>query len=135
MEAKQYMQQYQKALKKIEHLKGKIRVIDDLLTSITLDPSQEKVDHTKTPDMLGDLVAKKCDLLAGLSKAGIEAYETMDDIESTLSTLSEKNREILHLRYIDGRTWQDIADELELTPRYVISLHGKALEELSEKIS
>ena len=62
MSAKEWILRYSKCQKKIAAYKIKIQALDDLATGITLDPSQEKIDHTKNPDMIGDLVAKMVDL-------------------------------------------------------------------------
>ena len=36
-------------------------------------------------------------------------------------------REVLELYYIDGFTWEQVAQRMELDPRWVFRLHGKAL--------
>ena len=44
----------------------------------------------------------------------------------------ERYRTVLHLRYLCGYDWQDIADRLHFSLRWVHKLHGAALKELAE---
>lgn len=44
----------------------------------------------------------------------------------------ERYRSVLQLRYLCGYDWQDIADRLHFSLRWVHKLHGEALKELAE---
>lgn len=38
---------------------------------------------------------------------------------------NKKYRKIMHLRYVDGMTYESIADEMEMSPRYIRSIVKK----------
>ncbi|MBQ1805527.1 MAG: RNA polymerase subunit sigma-70, partial [Oscillospiraceae bacterium] len=50
--------------------------------------------------------------------AAMDAIDRVDDA---------RQREVLELYYLDGYTWEQVAHRMELDPRWVFRLHGKAL--------
>lgn len=53
-------------------------------------------------------------------------------IEAAIDALPDgRQRLLLRLRYIDGRTWEQIAVRMALDYRWVLRLHGRALEQLA----
>ena len=44
-------------------------------------------------------------------------------------------REVLELRYLDGATFEEIAEEMGLSVRHVLRLHGAALEKISVDVT
>lgn len=63
----------------------------------------------------------------------IQRYESANcAVIAELNTLkSEKQRAVLHRRYILGWSWDKIADDLQLGKDAVFRLHGRALYNLS----
>ncbi len=54
------------------------------------------------------------------------------EIESAIAQLEDAlEREVLQMRYIDGRTNRQIADRMRVTERYVRKLHRRAVLKLS----
>jgi DNA-directed RNA polymerase specialized sigma subunit len=51
----------------------------------------------------------------------LAAIDAIDAVEEA------RLREVLELYYIDGFTWEQVAQRMELDPRWVFRLHGKAL--------
>jgi DNA-directed RNA polymerase specialized sigma24 family protein len=45
---------------------------------------------------------------------------------------SKKQREVLELRYVCCKTWEDIADDMNMTVRNVHYIHGNALTRLKK---
>ena len=46
----------------------------------------------------------------------------------------ERLRELLQLRYLEGLTWEKVSEALNLQYRWVIKLHGDALENIEMHI-
>lgn len=51
-------------------------------------------------------------------------------IEISVSLLEEKEKKVIKFRYFEKRTWEEIAEMMEISTQYVYRLHGRALEEL-----
>lgn len=55
----------------------------------------------------------------------------LSDIEQAVSRLSDKReRKVLWLRYIDGKNWSELADEMCYSIQHIQRIHKKALEKL-----
>ncbi len=55
----------------------------------------------------------------------------MADIERTIDRISDKKeREVLTLRYIDGKKWSELAEELLYSEQHIHRIHQKALGKL-----
>lgn len=76
-----------------------------------------------------ELLERRCTELAGQIEAGQEARR---QTEAAIDALPDgRQRLLLRLRYIDGRTWEQIAVRMALDYRWVLRLHGRALEQLA----
>lgn len=136
-------------LLQIGKLKAMIRNSDDLIQDLR---SQEisvrsawpdgQPHGSGTTDPVGNAASKLADELADAEYAQLqlrrELYRKQIEITETLSRLErpEHNR-LLFLRYVEGWTWEEIAEDMERTYQWVANsvsgLHGNALREL-EKI-
>lgn len=57
-----------------------------------------------------------------------ELYKVKTEIDKAIDKVpNSKLRRLLKLRYIDFKTWEDIADEMNYALRHIMRLHGKAL--------
>ena len=99
-----------------------------------IDPT-ESVSAKKNPtspteravlelDKIEQDIADACTSLYVSQYRVTELIEMVDD--DTLKTL-------LTLRYINGKRWEKIADEMHYSYRHILKLHEKALEILCEK--
>ena len=53
------------------------------------------------------------------------------EIRAALNQLEDENLELLmEYRYIDGLTWERIAEKMDYSRQWVFSLHGKALQKI-----
>lgn len=60
-----------------------------------------------------------------------ELIEVKNRMISTIRMLSDVDcQSVLELRYINYMSWEDIADEMHYSLRWIYSLHGRALAEL-----
>lgn len=58
------------------------------------------------------------------------ATEAILSIEQNIESLDPVERELIRLRYIDGKEWQDIADTIGYSWAQTHRHHGKALKKL-----
>lgn len=66
-----------------------------------------------------------------LWKENERLVELMLDIERAIDKISDiKEKEVLRRRYIDGKSWIELADELCYSVQHIQRIHKKALERL-----
>lgn len=132
MNAKDYLTEY----KRIE---ARVRVLQTEVEKLRTDAEGMNINLDGMPKASG-----KPDKIARLA-IQLAAYET--DLADELSHLWSKRMEIvgelgklkepkhftiLHARYIEGKTWERIAVDMNITWRYCYMLHGRALTEFEK---
>ncbi len=58
-----------------------------------------------------------------------------DELEKALRTLTDRQREVVMLRFADGLTFQEIGDQLGLTRERVRQITGEALKRLAHRVA
>lgn len=71
-------------------------------------------------------IDRKIDALLDQRAAVVEAITAVGD---------RQLREVLELRYLDGATFEEIAEEMGFSVRHVLRLHGAALEKISVDVT
>ena len=71
-----------------------------------------------------------------LNRERDRALSLLDQIEDMIEGLEDyRQKTLIRLRYIDGRSWEQIAIEMHWSERTVYNIHGKALEALRRRES
>jgi DNA-directed RNA polymerase specialized sigma24 family protein len=107
------------ATERVDRLRAKLE--SGRMSSVTGMPRGGGADWTETADRLIELervVNAQTRELVRWKLAAIDAIRAVD--EPRLS-------EVLELYYIDGFTWEQVAQRMGLDVRWVYRLHGKAL--------
>lgn len=60
-----------------------------------------------------------------------ERNELVKEIVTACLDLPSLKRQIILLRYVDGLTWEQISKELGYTIKWLIELHGEAVNEIT----
>ena len=75
-----------------------------------------------------DTVVKIVDYQNEISEDMEKLVSLQKEISSKISQIDKSEYQlILTERYLEGLDWQEIADDMHYTPRWVQSLHGEAL--------
>ena len=78
---------------------------------------------------LSDLAARVDDLQRDLLREAVRCVDLRRDITRKINDMSSENEKLLlHLRYIRGLTFEEVADKMGYSMRHVIRMHGSALE-------
>lgn len=124
MTTKEWFSRGRRLDKRIESLQQQRREEWERATSITGSLDGDVVDGTKDPHkfdrfaVLDGMIGEEIDELL-LIKCEIKAViAQLDDM---------RYRDVLDKRYVSGKTWEQIAVEMNYTYRRVIQLHGEAL--------
>lgn len=123
-----------KQIKKLDVLiNSKLEEIESLktlATKVNAPLNQERVQSSGSNDQLGECVAKIVDL----------QNEINDDIDAFINLKREVMRKIdsidnsqycdlLYKRYFEYKTWECVAEEMNLSREWVRNLHNRALNE------
>lgn len=136
MTAKQYLQEYRRCKVRIRKLREQIREINDLMDGLNSPQVDgDRVQSSHNPDTIGDNIAKKSDLVEALELEIFVAIGVMKKIEGTIDQIYNVDYQmVLQKRYIGLETWEDIAEEMHYSARWVLMLHGRALQEVEKLI-
>lgn len=134
MTAKEYLQQYRYAAERARAALEHLEEIESIATRVT--PlyggdcgGQHQSGDEKMCNAVDKIIEAKnrvSDELETLEATDREIIGTIDKItDGTLHTL-------LYERYINGKTWEQIAVQMNYTYRRVTQLHGKALNAVKD---
>lgn len=127
------LMQYRWILKNIEKLEEKLLEIDTQLQRITTRYTLVSVSRTGSRDVMGELIIKKIEIEEEINRKLQESYEKLNEIEKAIEKLDERERLLIRLRYIYGKNWAEICDEMNYSWAQVHRIHKKALEKLKNE--
>lgn len=126
MTAKEYMQQYGQAMRRT-------RAISDHLAEL-----RALCEQLRTEDghrvALDAAVANLVDTERKTAAEVTRLCKLETEIACTIDRLPEPYRTLLFERYINGKTWEQIAVDMHYSYRGVTKMHGKALQAVKECI-
>lgn len=109
------------AQERVDRLRAKLE--SGRMSSVTGMPRGGGADWTETADRLIELemvVNARTRELVRWKRAAIEAIRAVEEEEPRLA-------EVLELYYIDGLTWEQVAQRMGITERWAQTLNGRAL--------
>lgn len=80
----------------------------------------------KVPACVEKIWELERELIAKLS----DAVEQRRAIERAIEALPDKQKQLMRYRYIDGMKWEKVAVEMNMEYRWVLRIHGRALQEI-----
>lgn len=111
----------------------------DALYSFGRSPSDlthDRVQASSDPDKMLSLISKINQKEAEITKCIDELVDIKAVISGQIQRLDDaKYVEVLHSRYVMCSKWEDIAAQMGKTERWVLRLHGRALQEFEKKFS
>lgn len=119
-------------------INNKLEQLDSLkclAEKVTTSYSQEKVSATKSRSPLENAVVKIIDLEHEIDEDIDRFVDLKREISEVIGHVRSLNqRLLLEMRYIGGKSWDDVALELNYNSRTVFKVHGKALKEIERII-
>ena len=134
MSIKDYLKQYKTLDREIDRLLEEQQRWKDLALRVT--PGYEGAVPTGSPD--GNRIPTAVERIAEweekIDRKVDQLVALREEIEGMVSELDNKSqREILIRRYIFGQKWEHIAVAMHLEYRWVLRIHGRALQKLTIK--
>ena len=134
MDTKQYLQQISRLDRMIQNKLAEISQLRELAMSVSAVKNEERVQNTPNFDKIGTAYCKIEEMEEKLDKLIDEYVDKKNLIISQIDGIeNETYYEILFARYIEKKTFEEIADEMTYSFRNVTRLHGRALQEFEKK--
>lgn len=131
MTKKEFLNQYLNAEKEIGIKLDQIARLRELSTKITQTLTPDKV-KSNSENRLESSVPKIVDIEREIGASIDQLERTRLQVESVINSVPNVNqRNVLRLRYISGMKWEQIAVKLNYDYRWVLRLHGKALNKIA----
>ena len=129
MTAKEYLKRYRFINASV---KSKLLQKDELrYYAQRLSPSARFDKSGNVTDKVGRTVAKIVDLERAIQSDIDELVAAGENIRRAINRIDdERMRLILTMRYINGDSWEKIAETLHTDLRWIYRLHGRALEKI-----
>ena len=128
MTPKEYLQQYRDAVRRATAAQDHLAELRAMAERITPKYDGEPSGSHSSGDKLGAAVAKIIEAEERLDEQITMLIATEREVERTINSVKDSiMRKLLYERYINGKTWEQIAVMLNYTYRRITQLHGNAL--------
>ena len=133
MAAKEYLEGIKKLDNIINSLIAECDIIRATTMKITASTEGERVQASGSQERMADMVCKLVDCENTIND-NIDKYVDMrQNIFSVLKMLDEADHiSLLYKRYFEYKSWEVIACEMGYTWRWVMKLHGRALNAMDK---
>lgn len=127
--AKEYLKQYGEAEKIAARIKAEydkeLEMIDSIKSPMDTDGMPHGTGVSRIVEQRAVRLAEKAE---AYKVAAIDALKIRQDVFDVILKVDGVQGQILYERYINLKKWDQIADELHYTVRWVQYLHGEALK-------
>ena len=135
MTVKDYLRQYERAVRKVERLETEYLKEKNLIDALNDSLGGDGTPHSSAISNSTEQKALRLsDKLLELEDAKIQAIEVRQEIFDTIEAVPDMMGEVLYKRYIELKRWWQIADELNYSERQTQRIHQDALLYLKDVI-
>ena len=135
MTPKEYLQRYRDAAKRARAALDHLDELRSMATRITPNYGGEGGGTHQTGDKLGAAVARIIDAENRVSDELEMLEATEREVVNTISAVHDATLStLLYERYVNGKTWEQIAVQLNYSWRQTVRLHGVALSAVKDVI-
>ena len=135
MDAKAYLKQIKLYDTHIDNKLEELKRLKDMVLRITSTMKDEVVSSSGNQDKFGDTMAKIVDLQDEINKTVDEYIDLKAGISAVVDLVTDADElAVLCKRYMQYKTWEQIADEMHMTYRNVCYIHGRALQTVNRLI-
>ena len=134
MTAKEFLMKLPKMNNEINQKQTRLSTLRSVAYNTSPNLSADVVQRTRDKSPLESIMVKIVDLDREINKC-VDAFVDYKAVvwEQLDKLMDEREKQILWLRYVEEKTWNNISTILYLTPRHIMRIHKSALNNL-EKI-
>lgn len=124
---------YRQITKRISEMRERVAALMALATRATPSLEAERISGTGERSRVEQAMITKVDLERQLREMIAEQDEKRYRIQSAVAAVQDpRERRLLELRYIDGRSWHSVMTRLEISETWSRVLHERALAHFAE---
>ncbi|MDK2919755.1 MAG: hypothetical protein PWQ37_2488 [Candidatus Petromonas sp.] len=133
MKAKEYLSQAIWLDRKINNKLEQKERLESLTQKVTVDITQEKVSCTKMTSPMENAIVKLIDLSHEINDDIDKLVDLKKEILETINKVNDITCQVLlEMRYICGKSWEDVASAMGYDRSTIFRIHGKALKEVQK---
>ena len=135
MNVKQYLRQLKRLDNIINAKFEQIVRLRSMMMSVTTNLTDDKIKSSSEPDKLSSVISEIIDLENGLTNDIQNLMTLKQKITLEIDSIQDDDYKLLlTLRYLNYKTWEQIAVEMGYTYQWIHMLHSRALVYFSEKV-
>jgi DNA-directed RNA polymerase specialized sigma subunit len=133
MNAKQDLRQVRRLDNTVNAKLEQVEVLRAMTTRMTANLTADKVQESNIPDKIPTLICKIVDLEKEITNDIDKLIDLKTEVMRKIDSIQNDDyRLLLTLRYLNFKTWKQIAVEMEFTFQWVHELHERALIEFEK---
>lgn len=133
MTTKEYLAQIRRLDMQIQNKLSDVYKLKTMACSVNISDSGERVKTSGDKDRLGNAVAKIVDLEKEIDSMVDSFVSKRKRIIEQIDNISDDDEyNVLSMRYVGGKTFDEIAKATNWSIRKVFSIHGKALQDFEK---
>ncbi len=133
MKAADYLKQLETIETRIQNIRFDIRQLKDLALSITPSYEGEVVQSSGNQQRMATAVERWRDKELELDATIDRLVDLRLEIASTIEHLKRpKESGVLHMLYVQGKTFKEVAQHYDKSVSWATSIHGRALQSLQK---
>lgn len=123
---KNYLRGYRRHIRRINRIESDLEEIRSMkcYPSVNSDGMPHTSNNTDLSDYAAAVDSKERALIEE-KRLRVREYEAISNQIELLQ--SDKEKDVLHYRYIKGLDWWEIAEKMNYSERWIHKIHGKAL--------
>lgn len=131
MNAKEYLSQAIWLDQMIDSKLEQLETLKSLSMKVTTSFTQEKISGgTVEKSRMENTIVKVIDLEHEINEDIDRFVDLKRDIQDTINKMENINYQLLlEMRYLSGKNWEEIAEQLNYNNRTVFKVHGRALKQ------
>lgn len=129
--AQEYLEQVDKLNAMIENKMAEVQQWRDVALGITTNTEGERVQSSGSQQKMADAINRVIDLQAEINGMIDRMINLKQEIIRTIELLNATEYDVLHKRYIQGMTFDEIGAAKHKSKSWATTVHGRALQNLN----
>ena len=135
MTAKEYLGEARTLRIRIKGKQERIKQLQELAESTTYNIAAERVSGGSNTQKIPAVVSCIADFRQEIAEDTAKLIQRQREIQCYINQMHrEKLKTVLELYYLNGLTFQDVAERMDKSVRHITRLHGDALQEIEKEI-